>query len=305
MTWALSSHYFPLAYACVGPALRVARHAHGGAALMAGGSYGQVFARVTLPLLRPAILSALLLLFVMGMASYEVPRLIGGRRASTSSRPTSRRDHRRAAGIRVASALSLTLLRFACSRSPSIAGPPGTRMPSPPSPARAISPPREARALALAGGARIGALFVCALGLPLFTLICSRSSAIWRSHSSRARVGDARQLRFHPELSDLSFGGEDERHPGGDGATIVAVRFRDGLDRATRAPRYGFILDALAFAPIAIPGVIVARDSRGLPHAADSDLQHHLDPAHRLRDLISALRHALCLERTQQIHREL
>ena len=36
-----------------------------------------MFARITLPLLRPAILSALLLLFVMGMASYEVPRLIG------------------------------------------------------------------------------------------------------------------------------------------------------------------------------------------------------------------------------------
>jgi len=47
------------------------------AALMSGGNYSQVFTRVTLPLLRPAILSALLLLFVMGMASYEVPRLIG------------------------------------------------------------------------------------------------------------------------------------------------------------------------------------------------------------------------------------
>src|SRR5262249_30597608 len=46
-------------------------------AVMGGGSYRQVFAKVTLPLLRPAILSPLLLLFVMGMASYEVPRLIG------------------------------------------------------------------------------------------------------------------------------------------------------------------------------------------------------------------------------------
>ena len=77
MTWALSSHYFPLAYLALGPALRVLDMRMEEAALMAGGSYGQVFARVTLPLLRPAILSALLLLFVMGMASYEVPRLIG------------------------------------------------------------------------------------------------------------------------------------------------------------------------------------------------------------------------------------
>ena len=77
MTWALSSHYFPLAYLALGPALRVLDVRMEEAALMSGGNYAQVFTRVTLPLLRPAILSALLLLFVMGMASYEVPRLIG------------------------------------------------------------------------------------------------------------------------------------------------------------------------------------------------------------------------------------
>ena len=63
MTWALSSHYFPLAYLVLGPALRALDLRMEEAALMAGGSYPQVFARVTLPLLRPAILSALLLLF--------------------------------------------------------------------------------------------------------------------------------------------------------------------------------------------------------------------------------------------------
>src|SRR5262249_60080429 len=73
MTWALSSHYFPVAYLVLGPALRALDVCMEEAALMAGGSYRQVFAKVTLPLLRPAILSALLLLFVMGMASYEVP----------------------------------------------------------------------------------------------------------------------------------------------------------------------------------------------------------------------------------------
>ena len=77
MTWALSSHYFPLAYLALGPALRVLDVRMEEAGLMSGGNYPQVFTRVTLPLLRPAILSALLLLFVMGMASYEVPRLIG------------------------------------------------------------------------------------------------------------------------------------------------------------------------------------------------------------------------------------
>jgi hypothetical protein len=111
MTWALSSHYFPLAYLALGPALRVLDMRMEEAALMAGGSYGQVFARVTLPLLRPAILSALLLLFVMGMASYEVPRLIG-RPARIDVFTTDIQGAIIAAppAFGVASALSLTLL---------------------------------------------------------------------------------------------------------------------------------------------------------------------------------------------------
>src|SRR5262249_50053583 len=77
MAWALSSHYFPLAYLALGPALRVLDTRMGEAGLLAGASYAQVLGRITLPLMRPAILSAVLLLFVLGMASYEVPRLIG------------------------------------------------------------------------------------------------------------------------------------------------------------------------------------------------------------------------------------
>src|SRR5262249_11956974 len=77
MTWALSSHYFPLAYLMLGPALRALGLRMEEAALVAGGTYPQGFTRVPWPVRRPAILSSLLLLFVMGMASYEVPRLIG------------------------------------------------------------------------------------------------------------------------------------------------------------------------------------------------------------------------------------
>src|SRR5438034_7924491 len=111
MTWALSSHYFPLAYLVLGPALRALDVRMEEAALMAGGSYRQVFARVTLPLLRPAILSALLLLFVMGMASYEVPRLIG-RPARIDVFTTDIQGAIISAppAFGVASALSLTLL---------------------------------------------------------------------------------------------------------------------------------------------------------------------------------------------------
>src|SRR5262245_63290512 len=48
MTWALASHYFPLAYLALGPALRVLDVRMEEAALMSGGSYRQVFAKVTL-----------------------------------------------------------------------------------------------------------------------------------------------------------------------------------------------------------------------------------------------------------------
>ena len=77
MIWALSSHYFPLAYLALGPALRVLDVRLEEAALVSGARYWQVMPKITLPLLRPAILSTALLLFMLGMSSYEVPRLIG------------------------------------------------------------------------------------------------------------------------------------------------------------------------------------------------------------------------------------
>src|SRR5271155_106390 len=77
MIWALSSHYFPLAYLALGPALRALDVRMEEAGLVSGARYWQVLPKITLPLLRPAILSAMLLLFIMGLSSYEVPRVIG------------------------------------------------------------------------------------------------------------------------------------------------------------------------------------------------------------------------------------
>src|SRR5258708_28756031 len=77
MRWALWSHYFPLAYLSLGPALRVLDVRMEEAGLVSGGRTWQVLTKITLPLLRPAILSGMLILFVLGMSSYEVPRLIG------------------------------------------------------------------------------------------------------------------------------------------------------------------------------------------------------------------------------------
>jgi iron(III) transport system permease protein len=261
MTWALSSHYFPLAYLALGPALRVLDVRMEEAALMSGGNYAQVFTRVTIPLLRPAILSALLLLFVMGMASYEVPRLIGRparidvfttdiQGAIISSPPA----------FGVASALGLTLLlicvvavsfyRRATRNAESFATITGKGY----RPTR-VRLGRWRWPVALG----IGAMFVVALGLPLLTLI-------WQSffrNLAQPFVSSGAQ----PTLDNYDF---ILRYPiflaavktsvllAAMAATIVAgLTFVMAWIAQRSLPRYGFILDALAFTPIAIPGVIV------------------------------------------------
>ncbi len=173
MIWALSSHYFPLAYLALGPALRVLDVRMEEAGLVSGGRYWQVLPKITLPLLRPAILSTVLLLFVLGMSSYEVPRLIGRparidvfttdiQAATPGAARVRRRERARAHAARAS----------ASSRCSSIAAPPATPRPSRPSPARATCRPGSSSA---AGAGRwrsaICLMFVVSLGLPLFTLV--------------------------------------------------------------------------------------------------------------------------------------
>jgi iron(III) transport system permease protein len=261
MTWALASHYFPLAYLALGPALRVLDVRMEEAALMAGGNYAQVFTRVTLPLLRPAILSALLLLFVMGMASYEVPRLIG-RPARIDVFTTDIQGAIISAppAFGVASALSLTLLaicvlavlfyRRATRDAESFATITG----------KGYRPTRIKL-----GGWRwpaalgIGAMFAFALGLPLLTLIWQsffrNLAQPFASSAANATLDNYDFILSYPiflaavktsvVLAVMA-------------ATIVAgLTFVMAWIAQRSLPRYGFILDALAFAPIAIPGVIV------------------------------------------------
>jgi iron(III) transport system permease protein len=261
MTWALSSHYFPLAYLVLGPALRALDLRMEEAALMAGGSYPQVFARVTLPLLRPAVLSALLLLFVMGMASYEVPRLIG-RPARIDVFTTDIQGAIIAAppAFGVASALGLTLLaicvlavlfyRRATQHADSFATVTGKGY----RPAR-IKLGRARWPVAVG----IGAMFVFALGLPLVTLI-------WQSFfrnlaqpfvftSARATLDNYEFILSYPIFLAAV---KTSVLLAAMAATIVAgLTFVMAWIAQRSLPRYGFVLDALAFAPIAIPGVIV------------------------------------------------
>jgi iron(III) transport system permease protein len=261
MTWALASHYFPLAYLALGPALRVLDVRMEEAALMSGGNFAQVFGRVTLPLLRPAILSALLLLFVMGMASYEVPRLIG-RPARIDVFTTDIQGAIIATppALGVASALGLTLLaicvlavffyRRATRHAESFATITGKGY----RPTR-VKLGRWRWLVALA----LGAMFAFALGLPLLTLVWqSFFRNLAQPFFSSAALATLDNYDFILRYPIFLAAVKTSVLLAAMAATIVAgLTFVMAWIAQRSLPRYGFILDALAFAPIAIPGVIV------------------------------------------------
>ena len=261
MTWALASHYFPLAYLVLGPALRVLDVRMEAAALMSGGTFAQVFSRVTLPLLRPAILSALLLLFVMGMASYEVPRLIG-RPARIDVFTTDIQGAIIATppAFGVASALGRTLLaicvlavffyRRATRHAESFATITGKGY----RPTR-VKLGRWRWPVALG----LGTMFAFALGLPLVTLVWqSFFRNLAQPFFSSAALATLDNYDFILRYPIFLAAVKTSVLLAAMAATIVAgLTFVMAWIAQRALPRYGFILDALAFAPIAIPGVIV------------------------------------------------
>jgi iron(III) transport system permease protein len=261
MIWALSSHYFPLAYLLMGPALRMLDMRMEEAAAMSGARWFQTLGRVTLPMLRPALLSTLLLLFVRGMESFDVPRLIGKparievlttdiQMATSGARPE----------FGYASALAMSLLAI-CVLAVYFY--------------RRFT--RDAHAYATVTGkgykpvpfqlglwrwpvtALISLLFMISLGLPLLTLV-------WQSFFRTISTP------FMTASSPLSFSNYEFvlHYPifltavrssvilGALSATIVVLITAVVAWIVQRGgSRFGWMLDALVFSPIAIPSVIV------------------------------------------------
>jgi iron(III) transport system permease protein len=261
MIWALSSHYFPLAYLALGPALRVLDVRLEEAALVSGARYWQVMPKITLPLLRPAILSTALLLFMLGMSSYEVPRLIGRParidvftteiQAATQNAPPE---------FGMASALGMTLLvicivavffyRRATRNAEAFATITGKGyMPT-------TIKLRHWRWPVAAG---VLLLFFVALGLPLLTLVWqsfyrnlaqpfvgSTSPATWENYQF---------ILHYPIFLDAV---KTSVSLAAMAATIVVLLTFVMAWIALRAvPRAGWLLDSIAFTPIAMPHVII------------------------------------------------
>ena len=77
MIWAEAIHLYPLVFLLMSAAFRNMDTSLEEAALTAGSSTFATFYRVTLPLMRPAMFSVLLIIFIRGIEAFEVPALVG------------------------------------------------------------------------------------------------------------------------------------------------------------------------------------------------------------------------------------
>lgn len=77
MIWAEAIHLYPLVFLLMSAAFRNMDTSLEEASLSAGSSTFTTFSRITLPLMRPAMVSALLIMFIRGIEAFEVPALIG------------------------------------------------------------------------------------------------------------------------------------------------------------------------------------------------------------------------------------
>ncbi|MFL6796017.1 MAG: ABC transporter permease [Xanthobacteraceae bacterium] len=113
MIWVDGLHYSPMAFLLMSAAFRSMDPALEEQAAMSGASLAQVLRRVTLKLTWPAALGALLVLFVRGIESFEVPALLGlpvGIHVYTSSIYQAIHHYPSEIGLAAAYALALLVL---------------------------------------------------------------------------------------------------------------------------------------------------------------------------------------------------
>jgi len=77
MIWAESIHLYPLVFLLMSAAFRNMDTSLEEAALASGSSTFTTFTRITLPLMRPAMFSVLLVMFIRAIEAFEVPALVG------------------------------------------------------------------------------------------------------------------------------------------------------------------------------------------------------------------------------------
>jgi iron(III) transport system permease protein len=115
MVWVDGLHYSPMAFLLMTAAFRAMDPALEESALMSGASVAQIARRVTLKLAWPALLAALLILFVRALESFEVPALLGlpaGIEVYTSAIYQAIQQYPSRVGLASAYAVTLLLITF-------------------------------------------------------------------------------------------------------------------------------------------------------------------------------------------------
>ncbi len=261
MMWIMASHYFPLAYLLLGPAFRALDVRMEEAAQTSGARQFQISTRITFPMMRPAILSTLLLLFIRGIESFDIPRLVG-KPARISVFTTEIQDAIRGSHPEIgsASALSLTLLAI-CILSVWLY--------------RKSTQNAEAYATITGKGYKptsfhlgkwrwplcfaIGTMFFIALGLPLFTMfwqsLFQKIAQPFVQSGGDFTLANYKFVFSYPIFLDavktsVSLGALSA-------TTVVLLTFLLAWIAQRVLKRYGWLLDVAAFLPIAFPSIIV------------------------------------------------
>ena len=261
MMWIMSTHYFPLAYLLLGPAFRALDVRMEEAASMSGALQRQVSLRITMPLMRPALLSTLLLLFIRGVESFDIPRLVG-KPARIQVFTTDIQDAIRGSHpeVGIASALSLTLLAI-CVLTVYLY--------------RRSTRNAEAYATITGKGYRptsfqlgrwrwpicigIAAMFFLALGLPLFTLfwqsLFQKTAQPFVQSGGPMTMANYAFVVSYPIFLDAV---KTSVSLGIMSATfVVGLTFLLAWIALRGMKKYGWLLDVAAFLPIAFPSIIV------------------------------------------------
>ncbi len=261
MVFVLASHNFPLAYLLMGPALRALDRRMEEAAFVAGaGAFPAAF-RVSLPLLRPAVLSTLLLLFIRGIESFEVPVIIG-LPAHINVFTTEIQDATSTVPPEpgIAAVLSLALLAL------SLAGIYFYRRATLGAEAFATVTGKGYRAApARLGswrwpvGIGVALIYAAAVLLPVATLLWQ---SLFRNVTppsvggiSAASLVNYRYIATYPVFAEAA--GNSFVLGVMAASIVVLLTFVMAWIARRSAPRTALALDALAFAPIAVPSVIV------------------------------------------------
>ncbi len=254
-------HYAPLAFLMMSAAFRAMDPALEEAALMSGASVAAIARRITLPVIRPVAAATLLILFVRALESFEVPALLGlpaGIRVFTSAIYAA--VHHYPSEIGLASAYGVTLLAVTLAgvwlqsrvarhgdRHATVTGR-GYRP-------RLIDLGRwrpVAAALALV-------YFSLIVGLPLLVLLWSSVQKFYAAPSLDA----LRALTLDPYRSVLGYAGIGRAAfnsialAAGAATVIMLVTSVIAWVVARTSGRGSRALDAMASAPIVVPGIVL------------------------------------------------